>query len=56
LAAAKSAIDGVTEVDLGTGLTLETLEFAALFATEDQTAGMASFIESGPGKTTFAGR
>jgi enoyl-CoA hydratase len=56
LAAAKSAIDGGTEVDLGAGLTLETREFAALFATEDQAAGMASFVENGPGKATFTGR
>jgi enoyl-CoA hydratase len=56
LAAAKSAIDGGTEVDLGTGLTLETREFAALFATEDQTEGMRSFAENGPGKATFSGR
>jgi enoyl-CoA hydratase len=41
---------------VGTGLTLETREFAALFATEDQTEGMRSFAENGPGKATFSGR
>ncbi len=56
LAAAKSAIDSGTEVDLHTGLTLETREFAALFATEDQTEGMRSFVENGPGKATFTGK
>jgi enoyl-CoA hydratase/carnithine racemase len=56
LRAAKQAIDAGLEVDLDTGLELERLNFAALFATEDQRAGMRSFIENGPGKATFAGR
>ena len=30
--------------------------FAALFGTEDQRAGMSSFLENGPGKATFTGR
>ena len=30
--------------------------FAALFATEDRTTGMRSFVENGPGKATFEGR
>ena len=54
--AAKQAIDAGIESDLGTGLEIERLNFAALFATEDQRAGMRSFIENGPGKATFAGR
>ncbi|MCU1599539.1 MAG: hypothetical protein JWO22_248, partial [Frankiales bacterium] len=29
--------------------------FASLFATDDQNAGMQSFIENGPGKATFTG-
>ena len=37
-------------------LEIERLNFAALFATEDQRTGMRSFIENGPGKATFAGR
>ena len=56
LRAAKQAIDAGLEVDLETGLEIERLNFAALFATEDQRAGMRSFIENGPGKATFAGR
>jgi enoyl-CoA hydratase/carnithine racemase len=56
LRAAKQAIDAGLEVDLDAGLELERLNFAALFATEDQRAGMRSFIENGPGKATFAGR
>ncbi len=56
LAAAKQAIDDGLEVDLDTGLEIERLHFAALFATEDQRTGMRSFIENGPGKATFAGR
>ena len=56
LRAAKQAIDAGLEVDLDTGLEIERLNFAALFATEDQRTGMRSFIENGPGKATFAGR
>lgn len=56
LRAAKQAIDDGLETDLDTGLEIERLHFAALFATEDQRAGMRSFIENGPGKATFSGR
>jgi enoyl-CoA hydratase/carnithine racemase len=56
LRAAKQAIDAGLEVDLDTGLEIERLNFAALFATDDQRTGMRSFIENGPGKATFAGR
>lgn len=56
LRAAKQAIDTGLEVDLETGLEIERLQFAALFATEDQQTGMRSFIDNGPGKATFAGR
>jgi enoyl-CoA hydratase/carnithine racemase len=56
LRAAKQAIDAGLEVDLATGLEIERLQFAALFATEDQKSGMRSFIENGPGKATFSGR
>jgi enoyl-CoA hydratase/carnithine racemase len=56
LAAAKQAIDDGLNMDLDTGLEIERLHFAALFATEDQRTGMQSFIENGPGKATFAGR
>jgi hypothetical protein len=32
------------------------VHFAALFDTEDQKAGMTSFMENGPGKAVFDGR
>lgn len=56
LRAAKQAIDEGLDADLDTGLEIERLQFAALFATEDQRTGMRSFMENGPGKATFAGR
>lgn len=56
LRAAKEAIDRGLEVDLETGLEIERQQFAALFATEDRTLGMASFVDKGPGKATFVGR
>ena len=56
LRAAKQAIDYGLGVDLATGLEIERLQFAALFGTGDQRAGMRSFLENGPGKATFTGR
>ncbi len=56
LRAAKEAIDRGLEVDLETGLEIERQQFASLFATQDRTTGMRSFIENGPGKATFEGR
>jgi enoyl-CoA hydratase/carnithine racemase len=56
LRAAKTAINWGSRTDLRTGLVLERELFADLFATEDQKAGMRSFLEQGPGKATFAGR
>jgi enoyl-CoA hydratase/carnithine racemase len=56
LRAAKESIDRGLEVDLDTGLEIERAAFSALFATEDRTTGMRSFIEQGPGKATFEGR
>ncbi len=56
LRAAKEAVDRGLETDLDTGLEIERLQFAGLFATEDRTAGMRSFVENGPGKATFEGR
>jgi len=53
---AKQAIDQGLGVDLATGLEIERAHFAALFGTEDQRAGMRSFLENGPGKATFTGR
>jgi enoyl-CoA hydratase/carnithine racemase len=56
LRAAKDAVDRGLEVDIETGLEIERQQFAALFATEDRTIGMESFIEHGPGKAKFVGR
>ncbi|SNR35062.1 enoyl-CoA hydratase [Haloechinothrix alba] len=55
LRAAKTAIDSGAEIDLASALRLETQLFTALWATEDQTIGMNSFLEHGPGKATFTG-
>jgi len=55
LRAAKESIDAGLGVDLSTGLEIERQQFAALFATEDRTIGMRSFVESGPGKAEFKG-
>jgi enoyl-CoA hydratase/carnithine racemase len=56
LRAAKETIDFGLRVDLATGLELERQQFAAIFATEDRTTGMRSFLEHGPGKASFEGR
>jgi enoyl-CoA hydratase/carnithine racemase len=54
--AAKESIDRGIETDLVTGLEIERQQFAALFATEDRTIGMSSFVDNGPGKAEFRGR
>jgi enoyl-CoA hydratase/carnithine racemase len=56
LRAAKQAVDNGLQADLATGLEIERLQFAALFATADQKAGMRSFMDNGPGKAVFEGR
>lgn len=56
LRAAKQAVNHGLDVDLATGLQIERLHFASLFATEDQKSGMRSFMENGPGKAVFEGR
>jgi enoyl-CoA hydratase/carnithine racemase len=55
LRAAKEAIDRGLETDLSTGLEIERIQFAALFATRDREIGMTSFVENGPGKAVFGG-
>jgi enoyl-CoA hydratase/carnithine racemase len=55
LRAAKETIDRGLEVDLESGLEMERQQFAALFATEDRSIGMSSFLENGPGKAEFTG-
>ena len=56
LRAIKEAVDRGLEEDLETGLAIERLLFASVFATEDSRTGMRSFVENGPGKATFAGK
>ncbi len=56
LRAAKEAVDRGLETDLESGLEIERMLFSGLFATHDREAGMASFVEQGPGKATFEGR
>jgi enoyl-CoA hydratase/carnithine racemase len=56
LRAAKEAIDRGLEVDIDTGLMIERLQFTGLFATEDRTIGMTSFVDNGPGKAKFVGK
>jgi enoyl-CoA hydratase/carnithine racemase len=54
--AALEAIDRGVETDLTTGLAIERSLFAGLFATDDRTIGMESFLANGPGKAEFTGR
>jgi enoyl-CoA hydratase/carnithine racemase len=56
LRAAKEAVDRGLETDLATGLEIERMQFAALFAPRDREIGMTSFVENGPGKAVFEGR
>ena len=56
LSAAKRVIDSGLDADLSTGLELEQLAFMSLFATDDRSIGMESFLAHGPGKATFTGR
>ncbi|MCI0686338.1 MAG: enoyl-CoA hydratase-related protein [Sporichthyaceae bacterium] len=56
LRAAKAAVDRGVETDLDSGLEIERLQFAGLFATLDKKTGFESFIAHGPGKATFAGQ
>ena len=56
LRTAKDVIDRGLEVDLQTGLEIERAGFSGLFATDDQTNGMRSFVENGPGQASFTGR
>jgi enoyl-CoA hydratase/carnithine racemase len=55
LRAAKEAVDRGLETDLTTGLEIERMLFAGLFATRDRELGMSSFVEQGPGKAQFEG-
>jgi enoyl-CoA hydratase len=55
-ALAKRAIDDGLDLTLAQGLALEQDLFEEVFATDDAGIGVASFLESGPGKATFTGR
>ena len=55
LRAAKETIDRGLETDLDTGLEIERMLFASLFATKDREIGMTSFVQQGPGKANFEG-
>ena len=51
----RPSIDQGLDTDLDTGLKIEAQQFAQLFATEDRTIGMESFVANGPGKAQFTG-
>ena len=55
-ALAKRAIDRGLDITLGGGLDLEQQLFVEVFRTDDAQAGIASFLEHGPGKADFRGR
>lgn len=52
LRAAKEAVDHGMDTDLATGLDIERVRFAALFATDDQQIGMQAFVEKRPAEFT----
>jgi enoyl-CoA hydratase len=56
LALAKRAIDAGLDGTLAAGLGVEHDLFTEVFRTEDARAGVASFLQHGPGKATFRGR
>ena len=53
--AAKEAIDRGLEVDLDTGLEIERMQFAGIFATRDRGIGMKHFVEHAQGNAPFEG-
>jgi enoyl-CoA hydratase len=54
-ALAKRAIDRGLDITLNGGLDLEQQLFVEVFATDDATIGVESFLAEGPGKATFTG-
>jgi len=54
--AAKEAIDRGLEVDLDTGLEIERMQFAGVFATQDRDIGMRHFVAHAEGTAAFEGR
>ncbi|WP_343243869.1 enoyl-CoA hydratase/isomerase family protein [Streptomyces sp. SID13726] len=55
LEAIKEAVDHGADTGLSTGLALERSLFTGVFATQDATHGISSFLEHGPGKANFRG-
>lgn len=55
-AIAKRVIDAGLATTLDDGLELEQEGFVEVFATDDASLGVASFLENGPGKAVFTGR
>jgi enoyl-CoA hydratase/carnithine racemase len=53
---AKRVIDEGLGIPLAAGLDKERDAFVDVFSTDDARAGVASFLEHGPGKATFSGR
>ena len=53
---AKRVIDRGFDGPLSAGLDVESDAFVEVFATEDATTGVRSFLEHGPGKAKFQGR
>jgi enoyl-CoA hydratase/carnithine racemase len=56
LAAAKRVIDEGADEPLSAALELERAAFVSVCDTDDARSGVASFLESGPGRARFAGR
>lgn len=56
IALAKRVIDAGLDGPLARGLDLEVEAFVEVFATDDATIGVRSFLDDGPGKAQFAGR
>ena len=56
IAMAKRAILNGFALSLDEALSVEIEEFAACFGTEDAHIGVASFLESGPGRAKFTGK
>ena len=54
-AMAKKAIDDGLDFGLGMGLAFEQEMFTEVFSTSDARAGVASFLQNGPGKASFSG-
>ncbi len=52
----KRVVDAGLSMSLADGLRAEQAAFVEVFGTDDSRTGVASFLEHGPGRATFAGR